>query len=171
MLLCFYPIEIVIISVKIWYKFALLAKPPISNVVKVGRDAMLGDVPGLRKALLRHIVRLSDWSQNKIMISSISKKIHDYQREKLLDFFASNNFHDCQRKVALPFLPDRSEPGRHGEQGEGDHCGDYLPLHNFNHLGCHLLRCIWQLQILIRYHFNCHPRSPLPLLCTKRCIH
>ena len=32
----------------------------ISNVVKVGRDAMLGDVPGLRKALLRHIVRLSD---------------------------------------------------------------------------------------------------------------
>ena len=42
----------------------------------------------------------------------------------------SNNFHDRQREVALPLLPDRSEPGGHGEQGEGDHCGDYLLLHN-----------------------------------------
>ena len=132
-----------------WHKFAVFAKLPISNVVKVGRDAMLGDVPGLRKALLRHIVRLSDWSQNKVMISSIS-----------------NDFHDCQREVALPLLPDRSEPGWHGEQGEGDHCGDYILLHNFDHLGSHLGHCNWQLQKLLQY-----PRSPLPFLYIKRYIH
>ena len=44
--------DLVMIYIFTWAK--------ISNVVKVGRDAMLGDVPGLRKALLRHIVRLSD---------------------------------------------------------------------------------------------------------------
>ena len=94
-------------------------------------------------------------------------------REKLPDFLTSNNFHDCQRKVALPLLPGRSEPGRHGKQGEGHNCGDYLLLHNFNHFGCHLRHCIRNCNpaTLRRYYFHCRPRSSLPFVCTKQCIH
>ena len=46
-------------------------------------------------------------------------------------------------------------------------------LHYFNHFGCHLRHCIrnCNLATLRRYHFHCRPRSSLPFVCTKQCIH
>ena len=43
------------------------------NYYKVGREAMLGDVPSLRKALLRHIVRLTE---NMIIRASVTFSWH-----------------------------------------------------------------------------------------------
>ena len=57
------------------------------NYYKVGREAMLGDVPSLRKALLRHIVRLT---KNMIIRASVTFSWHPLLI--LIVYFLEKNF-------------------------------------------------------------------------------